>query len=157
VSKPNDAINLPVVYEDAGAGRLTASIPVVPGTISWGRTQAEARGNVVDALGTMLSVGPEDIRDHATAERVRITLAPARRQKRDLGLDRELPGPDLMRVMAASKLDSPARSPPSVRASAPTPRLCPLSCPPAPANARVEPKHIGIIIRVSGVRVPPPA
>jgi hypothetical protein len=59
VSKPNDAIDLTVVYEDAGAGRLTASIPVVPGTISWGRTQAEARGNVVDALGTMLSVGPK--------------------------------------------------------------------------------------------------
>jgi hypothetical protein len=43
MSRPNDAIDLTVVYEDAGAGRLTASIPAVPGTISWGRTQAEAR------------------------------------------------------------------------------------------------------------------
>jgi predicted RNase H-like HicB family nuclease len=88
MSKPNDAIDLTVVYEDAGAGRLTASIPVVPGTISWGRTQAEARSNVVDALRTMLSVEPEDIPDGATAERVRITLAVARRQTRDLGLHR---------------------------------------------------------------------
>jgi hypothetical protein len=36
-------------------------------------------------------------------------------------------------------------------------QLCPLSCPPAPANGAAEPKRPGIIIRVSGVRVPPPA
>jgi hypothetical protein len=36
-------------------------------------------------------------------------------------------------------------------------RMCPLSCPPAPANDAAEPKRSGIIIRVSGVRVPPPA
>jgi hypothetical protein len=29
-------------------------------------------------------------------------------------------------------------------------RLCPLLCPPAPSNGTVEPKHTGIIIRVSG-------
>jgi hypothetical protein len=34
---------------------------------------------------------------------------------------------------------------------------CPLFGPPAPSNPAVEPKHSGIIIRVSGVRVPPPA
>jgi hypothetical protein len=75
MSKPNDAIDLTVVYEDAGASRLTASIPVVPGTISWGRTQAEARSNVVDALRTMPSLEPENTPDHATTERVRINLA----------------------------------------------------------------------------------
>ena len=32
-----------VVYEDAVAGWLTATIPALPGPISWGRTQAEAR------------------------------------------------------------------------------------------------------------------
>jgi hypothetical protein len=36
-------------------------------------------------------------------------------------------------------------------------RLCPLLCPPAPSTGTVEPKHTGIIIRVAGVRVPPPA
>jgi hypothetical protein len=35
----------------------------------------------------MLSVEPENIPEHTTAERVRITLAVARRQTRDLGLD----------------------------------------------------------------------
>jgi predicted RNase H-like HicB family nuclease len=88
MSKPNDAIDLTVVYEDAGTGRLTATIPALPGTISWGPTQAEARSNVVDALRTMLSLEPENIPDHAMTERVRITLAVARRQTRDLGLDR---------------------------------------------------------------------
>jgi hypothetical protein len=34
MSKPDDAIDLTVVYEDAGAGRLTATIPALPGTIS---------------------------------------------------------------------------------------------------------------------------
>ena len=48
----------------------------------------EARSNVVDALRTMLSLEPENIPDKATTERVRITLAVARRQTRDLGLDR---------------------------------------------------------------------
>jgi hypothetical protein len=36
-------------------------------------------------------------------------------------------------------------------------QMCPLSCPPARANPAAEPKRAGIIIRVSGVRVPPPA
>jgi hypothetical protein len=36
-------------------------------------------------------------------------------------------------------------------------RICPLSSPPDGANGSLEPKRRGIIIRVSGVRVPPPA
>jgi len=88
VSKPNDPIDFTVVYEDAGAGRLTATIPALPGTISWGPTQAEARSNAVDALRTMLSVESENIPDGAWAERVRVTLGIARRQTRDLRLDR---------------------------------------------------------------------
>ena len=39
----------------------------------------------------------------------------------------------------------------------PKARLCHLLCPPAPSNGAVEPKRRGIIIRVSAVRVPPPA
>jgi predicted RNase H-like HicB family nuclease len=88
VTQPNDPIDPTVVYEDPGSGRLTASIPVVPGTISTGRNRAEARANVVDALRTMLSIEPENHSRHATAERVRITLDVARRRTRDVGLDR---------------------------------------------------------------------
>jgi predicted RNase H-like HicB family nuclease len=58
MSTPNDPIELTVVYEDAAAGRLTATIPALPGTISWGRTEAEARGNVVDALRNLLRSSP---------------------------------------------------------------------------------------------------
>jgi len=38
-----------------------------------------------------------------------------------------------------------------------TAQLCPLLCPRAQVFGSVEPKRCGIIIRVSGVRVPPPA
>lgn len=36
-------------------------------------------------------------------------------------------------------------------------RMCPLLCPPAPTSIAAEPKRRGIIIRMSGVRVRPPA
>src|SRR3954465_5286593 len=65
MSKPDEAINLTLAYEGAAAGRLRATIPALPGTISWGPTQAEARSNIVDALRTMLSVEPEQIPDGA--------------------------------------------------------------------------------------------
>jgi hypothetical protein len=57
-----------------------------PGTNSTGRTQWHANANVIDALRAMLSLEPDNSPDHATAERVRITLAVARRQARDLRL-----------------------------------------------------------------------
>ena len=111
MNKPNDAIDLTVVYDEAGAGRLTAIIPALPGTISLGRNQAEASSNGVDALRTMLSVEPEKVPDGARAERVRVTLGIARSQTRDLGLDLA-PGSDgLVPVMAASALDSAGRAP----------------------------------------------
>jgi hypothetical protein len=84
VSNPNDAIVLAVVCEDAAAGRLTASIPGLPGHEQRRRTEVQANANVIDALRTTLSLEPDNIPDHATAERVRITLAVARRQACDL-------------------------------------------------------------------------
>jgi hypothetical protein len=53
MSQPNAAIDRTVVYQEARAGRRSASIPAVPGTISTGRTKTEARRNVVGALRTM--------------------------------------------------------------------------------------------------------
>jgi hypothetical protein len=61
-------------YEDAGDGRLTATIPALHGTISSARSQVEARENVVDALGMMLSVTPDDVPEGAATERVGIRL-----------------------------------------------------------------------------------
>jgi predicted RNase H-like HicB family nuclease len=53
-----EAIKLTIQYEDAGDGWVTATIPEVPGAISQGRTRAEARANVIDALQTVLT--PDD-------------------------------------------------------------------------------------------------
>ncbi|MDX6681653.1 MAG: HicB like antitoxin of bacterial toxin-antitoxin system [Solirubrobacteraceae bacterium] len=53
-----DAIKLTIHYEDAGDGWVLATIPEVPGAISQGRTRAEARANVIDALQTVLT--PDD-------------------------------------------------------------------------------------------------
>jgi predicted RNase H-like HicB family nuclease len=53
-----EAINLTIHYEDAGDGWVMATIPEVPGAISQGRTRAEARANVIDALQTVLT--PDD-------------------------------------------------------------------------------------------------
>ena len=64
-----DVFEITVVYEHAGDGHLTASIPAVPGTISTGATRCGARRNVVDALGTMLSVAPDEVPTSATTER----------------------------------------------------------------------------------------
>jgi predicted RNase H-like HicB family nuclease len=53
-----DTLKLTIRYEDAGDGWIMALIPEVPGAISQGRTRAEARKNVIDALQTVLT--PDD-------------------------------------------------------------------------------------------------
>jgi len=53
-----EAINLTIHYEDAGDGWVLATIPEIPGAISQGRSRAEARVNVIDALQTVLT--PDD-------------------------------------------------------------------------------------------------
>jgi len=53
-----DTLRLTIVYEDAGDGDgwIMASIPEVPGALSQGRTRAEARENVIDALHGILEL-----------------------------------------------------------------------------------------------------
>jgi predicted RNase H-like HicB family nuclease len=58
-------LRLTIVYEEDGAGWVVASIPAVRGVHSQGRTRAEARDSVIDALQTMLS--PDEALD-ASAE-----------------------------------------------------------------------------------------
>ena len=53
-----ETVKLTVHYEDAGDGWVMATVPEVPGAISQGRTRAEARQNVIDALQTVLT--PDD-------------------------------------------------------------------------------------------------
>ena len=88
MTKQDDASPSRCSMRTPGSGRLTASIPIVPGTISDGRTRAEARRNVLDALRTMLSVEPDARPKGATMERVNVTLGLGRGQARERGRDR---------------------------------------------------------------------
>jgi predicted RNase H-like HicB family nuclease len=54
----SEPLRLTIVYEDAGDGWVLARIPEVRGAISQGRTRAEARENVIDALRLMLKPDP---------------------------------------------------------------------------------------------------
>jgi predicted RNase H-like HicB family nuclease len=46
---------LTIIYEPADAGWWVAMIPEVPGAFSQGRSQAEARTNVLDALAELMA------------------------------------------------------------------------------------------------------
>lgn len=49
-------LRLTIVYEDGGDDWIVASVPEVPGAHSQGRTRAEARENVIDALHGLLEL-----------------------------------------------------------------------------------------------------
>jgi predicted RNase H-like HicB family nuclease len=84
--RADDAIEVTIVYEKDESGRIQATIPAVPGTITTGRTGAEARRNVRDALRPMLTTVPEDARDAEDTERLELRLG-ARTRPRDDGRD----------------------------------------------------------------------
>ncbi len=63
---------LTVVYEQVEGGRVQATVPALPGTISVGKTRAEARAGAVDALAEMLGAPP--VKQPATFEKVRVRL-----------------------------------------------------------------------------------
>jgi len=48
------------IYEDGENGWIVATCPEVPGAITQGRTQEEARENLKDAIHTMLEARRED-------------------------------------------------------------------------------------------------
>jgi predicted RNase H-like HicB family nuclease len=52
------ALRFTIRYTDGGEGWIMAQIEEVPGAISQGRTRAEARENVIDALRLMLTPEP---------------------------------------------------------------------------------------------------
>jgi predicted RNase H-like HicB family nuclease len=54
----SETLHLTIRYEDGEQGWITASIPQVPGALSQGHTQEEARANVLDALRLLLSPEP---------------------------------------------------------------------------------------------------
>ena len=54
----SDEVHLTIRHSDAGEGWVTAQVAEIPGAISEGPTREEARSNVLDALGTLLT--PDD-------------------------------------------------------------------------------------------------
>lgn len=67
VSLVTTEFGLTVVYEQGEDGWVIASIPQISGVFSQGRTRAEARTNVIDALRLMLSPEPPDAGDQREA------------------------------------------------------------------------------------------
>lgn len=59
----SETLTLTIVFEDAGDGWIMATIPEVPGVISQGRTRAEAREMVIDALHLVLEANAESAGD----------------------------------------------------------------------------------------------
>ena len=54
----SESLRLTIVFEQGEDGFVVASIPEVPGTVSQGKTRAEARANVIEALRLMLRPEP---------------------------------------------------------------------------------------------------
>ncbi len=59
----SNALRFTIHYSDGGEGWIMAQVEEVPGALSQGRTRAEARENVIDALRLMLSSEPDQPAD----------------------------------------------------------------------------------------------
>lgn len=78
VSSMSETLHLTIVYEDGGDGWIVASISEVPGANSQGRSRAEARENVIDALHGILElrVGEHALSEPASdSEPLQLTIA----------------------------------------------------------------------------------
>lgn len=73
IQSMSDSLRFTIVYEDGDDGWLVAQVKEVPGAVSQGRTRAEARENVIDALRLMLS--PEPHPAAGDTEALQLTLA----------------------------------------------------------------------------------
>lgn len=67
--------DLTILFENGEDGWIVASIPAVPGVLSQGRTRAEARENVLEALALMLSPEPIEAGDERERELLHLTTA----------------------------------------------------------------------------------
>ncbi len=65
-------VHMTIAYEQGDDGWVIASIPDVPGTYSQGRTRAEARANVLDALVVMLE--PDENASPGDRESLTLTI-----------------------------------------------------------------------------------
>ena len=70
----SESLQFTIVYADGEDGWHVAQVKEVPGAVSQGRTRAEARENVIDALRLMLSLEPDQ--STGDTEALQLTLAP---------------------------------------------------------------------------------
>jgi predicted RNase H-like HicB family nuclease len=71
----SEDLELTIVYEDPDEdGWIMVSIPEVPGVLSQGKTRAEAREMVLDALALMLTPDPVEPGDERERETVRLKV-----------------------------------------------------------------------------------
>jgi predicted RNase H-like HicB family nuclease len=68
---------LTIRYSDSGEGWVTAQVAEIPGAISEGRTREEARSNVLDALGVLLTPDEELAGGAASGDSESLTLTVA--------------------------------------------------------------------------------
>ena len=52
----SETLKMTIVYDEGEDGWIVASIPEVPGALSQGKTRAEARENVIEALAGILEL-----------------------------------------------------------------------------------------------------
>jgi len=62
----SESLHMTIVFEQGEDGWIVASIPEVPGAHSQGKTRAEARANVIDALRGILELRFGEHPDAAT-------------------------------------------------------------------------------------------
>jgi predicted RNase H-like HicB family nuclease len=72
----SESLTLTIVFEEGEDGFVVASIPQVPGTLSQGRTRAEARANVIDALRLMLRPESPEPGRGADSESLQLLIDP---------------------------------------------------------------------------------
>ncbi|MGH2935276.1 MAG: type II toxin-antitoxin system HicB family antitoxin [Gaiellaceae bacterium] len=73
----SESLRVTIVFQEGEDGWVVASIPEVPGANSQGRTRAEARANVIDALRGILELrfgGHPDIGSVADSEPLELVI-----------------------------------------------------------------------------------
>lgn len=69
----SESLRFTITFADGDDGWIVAQVKEVPGAVSQGRTRAEARENVLDALRLMLSPEPGTADDDSEAVELTLT------------------------------------------------------------------------------------
>jgi predicted RNase H-like HicB family nuclease len=84
----DETLAVTIVYERIEGDHYQAMLPAFPGVITAGRTRAEARRKVRDALRMMLTAEPVDARTGRDTEQLELRIGHARPTGLDRVIDR---------------------------------------------------------------------